>query len=194
MHPSGRRGSCAAAGRGVSSFVPGSSAAAAGGTRHGNLPGRLLRRPELGQGRGEGLRVFLDAEHFFDGWLRNQAYAFAAISAAVDAGAEVVALCDTNGGMLPSQISDVVGEVVSRFDDAALVGIHCHNDCDVAVANTLAAVGRGATQVQGTINGIGERCGNVDLVSVIANLALKRGYEVLGPGSLSRLTEVSRYV
>jgi 2-isopropylmalate synthase len=104
----------------------------------------------------------------------------------------VLILCDTNGGTLPEEIA-AAAEAVRKAVRAEL-GIHCHNDSDVAVANTLAAVARGATQVQGTINGIGERCGNVDLVSVIANLVLKRGYEALRPGSLARLTEVSRYV
>src|SRR5207237_4012702 len=101
-------------------------------------------------------------------------------------------LCDTNGGTLPEEIAAAV-ETVRRHLRVEM-GIHCHNDSDVAVANTLAAVAHGATQVQGTFNGIGERCGNVDLVSVIANLALKRGREVLQPGSLARLTDVSRYI
>src|SRR5947208_10841378 len=93
---------------------------------------------------------------------------------------------------MPRRIADVIAEV--RKSVSCDVGIHCHNDCDLAVANTLAAVRAGATQVQGTFNGIGERCGNVDLVSVIANLALKYGYDVLHDGSLQRLTEASRYV
>ena len=102
-------------------------------------------------------------------------------------------LCDTNGGTLPEEITECVGQVRQALPGVEL-GIHCHNDSDVAVANTLAAVREGATQVQGTINGIGERCGNVNLISVIANLALKRGYDVLRPGSLQHLTELSRYV
>jgi 2-isopropylmalate synthase len=142
--------------------------------------------------REAGREVFYDAEHFFDGYRRNPEYALQTLRAAQDAGAAVVILCDTNGGTLPDDIAAAV-ETVRRALRVEL-GIHCHNDCDVAVANTLAAVARGATQVQGTINGIGERCGNVDLVSVIANLALKRGCEVLLPGSLPKLTEVSRYV
>src|SRR5262249_7414988 len=101
-------------------------------------------------------------------------------------------LCDTNGGTLPDDIAAAVEQVRRELDVA--LGIHCHNDCDVAVANSLAAVARGATQVQGTINGLGERCGHADLVSVIANLVLKCGHDVLRPGSLPRLTEVSRYV
>jgi 2-isopropylmalate synthase len=136
--------------------------------------------------------VFYDAEHFFDGFRNNPDYALQTLRAAQDAGASVVILCDTNGGTLPEEIADAVAK--ARQALRVEIGIHCHNDCDVAVANTLAAVARGATQVQGTINGIGERCGNVDLVSVIANLALKRSHEVLQPGSLARLTEASRYI
>jgi 2-isopropylmalate synthase len=142
--------------------------------------------------KAAGREVFYDAEHFFDGLRHNPDYALQTLRTAQDAGAAVVILCDTNGGTLPDDIAAAV-EKAGRGLRVPL-GIHCHNDCDVAVANTLAAVERGATQVQGTINGIGERCGNVDLVSVIANVALKRGYDVLQPGSLERLTEVSRYV
>jgi 2-isopropylmalate synthase len=140
----------------------------------------------------QGRDVFYDAEHFFDGFRHNAEYALRTLKSAEDAGAKVVILCDTNGGTLSDEIADAV-EAVRRHLRVEL-GIHCHNDCDVAVANTLAAVARGATQVQGTFNGIGERCGNVDLVSVLANLALKRGHDVLVPSSLPKLTEVSRYV
>ncbi|HEY7158389.1 MAG TPA: citramalate synthase [Gemmataceae bacterium] len=142
--------------------------------------------------REAGREVFYDAEHFFDGFRHNSEYALQTLRAAQDAGAAVVILCDTNGGTLPDDIAAAV-EAVRRALRVDL-GIHCHNDCDVAVANTLAAVAKGATQVQGTINGIGERCGNADLVSVLSNLALKRGHDVLLPGSLPKLTEVSRYV
>ncbi len=142
--------------------------------------------------KAAGRQVFYDAEHFFDGFRHNADYALRTLLAAQEAGASVLILCDTNGGTLPEDIGAAVGTV--RKAVGADLGIHCHNDSDVAVANTLTAVLCGATQVQGTINGIGERCGNVDLVSVIANLALKRGYEVLSPESLRRLTEVSRYV
>ncbi len=136
--------------------------------------------------------VFYDAEHFFDGYRHNPEYALQTLKAAQDAGASVVILCDTNGGTLP----DVLAVAVAQARQALKVplGIHCHNDCDVAVANTLAAVAQGATQVQGTINGIGERCGNADLVTIIANLALKQGHEVGGFHRLERLTELSRYV
>jgi 2-isopropylmalate synthase len=136
--------------------------------------------------------VFYDAEHFFDGFRHNPEYALQTLHAAEEAGASVIILCDTNGGTLPDDIAAAVAKTRQALKSP--IGIHCHNDCDVAVANTLAAIAQGATQVQGTINGIGERCGNVDLVSIIGNLALKRGYEVLRPGSLARLTEVSRYV
>jgi 2-isopropylmalate synthase len=146
----------------------------------------------VGHCRQAGREVFYDAEHFFDGYRHNAEYALQTLCAAQDAGASVIILCDTNGGTLPEEIAAAV-EVVRRHLRVEL-GIHCHNDSDVAVANSLAAVSRGVTQVQGTINGIGERCGNADLVSVIANLALKRGYEVLSSESLPRLTEVSRYV
>lgn len=139
-----------------------------------------------------GREVFYDAEHFFDGWKHNPEYALETLRAAQDAGASVVILCDTNGGTLPDEIADRVTTV--RRQLKVELGIHCHNDSDVAVANTLAAVRSGATQVQGTINGIGERCGNVDLVSVVANLALKLGYDALRPDSVRRLTELSRYV
>src|SRR5262249_50399971 len=124
---------------------------------------------------------------------RDPDYALRTLHAAAAAGAAWVVLCDTNGGTLPEEIARAVAEVVRAL--AVPVGIHTHNDCDLAVANTLAAVRSGATQVQRTINGIGERCGNVDLCSVLANLALKyNGYEVLAPGKLAHLTEVSRYV
>jgi 2-isopropylmalate synthase len=139
-----------------------------------------------------GRQVFYDAEHFFDGFKHNPDYALQTLKAAQDAGANVVILCDTNGGTLPEEIAERVEKIKRTLNVA--IGIHCHNDCDVAVANTLAAVAKGATQVQGTVNGLGERCGNVDLISVVANLALKRGDEVLLPDSLGRLTDMSRFV
>ncbi len=141
----------------------------------------------------EGREVIYDAEHFFDGWHRNPEYALRTIQAAADAGASIIVLCDTNGGSLPERIAE--GVDAARAALSVPVGIHCHNDCDVAVANTLKAVDHGAVQVQGTINGVGERCGNADLISVVANLALKReGFEVLHSGGMSHLTELSRYV
>ncbi len=138
-----------------------------------------------------GFTVFFDAEHFFDGYKANSRYALECLNAATDAGAEVIVLCDTNGGSLPEEVFEIVSVVGARH--AVPVGIHCHNDGELAVANTLAAVRAGVTQVQGTINGIGERCGNVNLISVIANLKLKMGFEVLG-GPIRRLTEASRFI
>jgi 2-isopropylmalate synthase len=137
--------------------------------------------------------VLYDAEHFFDGFKKNRDYALKTLRAAADAGAKWIVLCDTNGGTLPEEIADAVDEVRKAVD--VPVGIHTHNDGELAVANTLAAIRHGATQIQGTINGIGERCGNVDLCSAIANLAIKyQDYELLRPGSLGKLAEVSRYV
>lgn len=141
--------------------------------------------------RSHGRTVFYDAEHFFDGYRANPDYAIQTLLAAQEGGASVIILCDTNGGSLPEAISNVVHAIKKTLN--VELGIHCHNDCDLAVANSLAAVRAGATQVQGTINGFGERCGNVDLISVIANLGLKYQYEVLQPGCMRRLTELSRY-
>ncbi|HVA46439.1 MAG TPA: citramalate synthase [Pirellulales bacterium] len=147
----------------------------------------------VGYLRQTGRKVIYDAEHFFDGWKANRDYALKTVKAAADAGAVLIVLCDTNGGSMPEEVAEMTRAVSSVLP--VPVGIHCHNDCELAVANSLAAVDAGAVQVQGTINGIGERCGNADLVSVIANLAFKkRGYEVLRPESLPRLTELSRYV
>src|SRR3954452_11534112 len=142
--------------------------------------------------RAEGQQVFLDAEHFFDGYRANRDYALEVLRTAYDAGAEVVALCDTNGGMLPGWVADVVHDV--REDAQVRVGIHCHNDTGCAVANTLAAVDAGATHVQGTINGYGERTGNADLVAVVANLELKLDRQVLPSGSLQDATRIAHAV
>ena len=142
--------------------------------------------------KAAGREVFYDAEHFFDGYKANPEYAIGTLQAAEKAGATCVILCDTNGGSLPEQVAERVRAV--RQAVTCDIGIHTHNDGELAVANSLAAVREGASQVQGTMNGIGERCGNVDLVSVIANVAIKYGYEVLTAGSLVKLTEVSRYV
>ncbi|AMV38433.1 citramalate synthase [Planctomyces sp. SH-PL62] len=137
--------------------------------------------------------VVYDAEHFFDGYRRNPDYALETIRKAADSGAAWITLCDTNGGSLPEEVAEAVAAVAREVRTP--LGIHTHNDGDLAVANALAAVRRGATQVQGTINGLGERCGNADLCSVIANLSLKYPeYSALSEGKLARLTEVSRYV
>ncbi len=143
-----------------------------------------------------GREVIYDAEHFFDGWKGNPEYAAKTIQAAAEAGATLVVLCDTNGGSMPEEIAELTKAVQATLQPYGVsVGIHCHNDCDLAVANSLAAVDAGAVQVQGTINGVGERCGNADLISVIANLGVKKqGYEVLGGQPLEHLTELSRYV
>ncbi len=142
--------------------------------------------------RAEGQEVFLDAEHFFDGYRDNRDYALEVLRTAYDAGASVVALCDTNGGMLPGWVADVVHDVVETT--GVRVGIHCHNDTGCAVANTLAAVDAGASHVQGTINGYGERTGNADLVSVVANLELKLDRSVLPSGLLRDATRVAHAV
>jgi 2-isopropylmalate synthase len=140
----------------------------------------------------EGRRVFLDAEHFFDGYRYDPAYALEAVRVAAEAGAEVVALCDTNGGMLPAQVADVVDAV--RTASGATLGIHCHNDTGCAVANSLAAVEAGAAHVQGTLNGYGERTGNADLLAVVANLELKLGRSVLPAGRLADATRIAHAV
>jgi len=139
--------------------------------------------------------VFYDAEHFFDGYRANPEYSLETLRAAVDGGASHLILCDTNGGALPGFIGSVVAAVRQALGPDIALGIHCHNDGGLAVANTLAAIEAGALQAQGTINGIGERCGNVDLLTVIANLQLKLGIKCLtGAEPLTRLTSISRYV
>ena len=142
--------------------------------------------------KAEGQRVFLDAEHFFDGYRDNRDYALEVLRTAYDACAEVIALCDTNGGMLPPWVGDVVDDVIEST--GVRVGIHCHNDTGCAVANTLAAVEAGATHVQGTLNGYGERTGNADLVSVVANLELKLDKRVLPSGLLQEATRIAHAV
>ena len=149
-------------------------------------------RDTVGHLRAEGQRVFLDAEHFFDGYRDNRDYALEVLRTAHEAGAEVIALCDTNGGMLPPWVGDVVHDVLTST--GVRVGIHCHNDTGCAVANTLAAVEAGATHVQGTLNGYGERTGNADLVSVVANLELKLDRKVLPDGLLRDATRIAHAV
>ncbi len=136
--------------------------------------------------------VIFDAEHFFDGFRDDAEFARECCRVAADAGADLICLCETNGGRLPDEVAaavDAVRQVVT-----APLGIHCHNDTELAVANSLVAVQHGATQVQGTINGIGERCGNANLCSVIANLQLKMGYKVVSPAQLRHLRELSHFV
>jgi 2-isopropylmalate synthase len=141
--------------------------------------------------RSEGQRVFVDCEHFFNGYLENRGYALECVHAAAEAGAEVVVLCDTNGGMLPPWVADTVSEVAEL---GVQLGIHAHNDTGCAVANTLAAVDAGAMHVQGTVNGYGERTGNADLVSVVANLELKYGWPLLPAGALQEATRLAHAI
>ena len=157
-------------------------------TRAENL---AMVRDSVAHLTAEGQRVFLDAEHFFDGYLADPAYALEVLRTAAEAGAAVLVLCDTNGGMLPSRLADIVGAVVG---DGLRVGIHAHNDAACAVANSLAAIDVGATHVQGTANGYGERCGNADLFSVVAALETKLGRQVLPEGRLAELGRVAHAV
>ena len=142
--------------------------------------------------RAEGQEVFLDAEHFFNGYRDNRDYALEVLRTAYDAGASVIALCDTNGGMLPSWVADTVHDVLEST--GVRVGIHAHNDTGCAIANSLAAVDAGATHVQGCINGYGERTGNADLVAVVANLELKLDRRVLPQGLLGEATRIAHAV
>lgn len=143
--------------------------------------------------KAAGLEVIFDAEHFFDGWRSDAGYALACIRAAHEAGADCITLCETNGGMLPFDIEEIAGAAVAALPGQQF-GIHCHNDSGCAVANSLAAVRVGIRQVQGTIGGIGERVGNTDLATVIADLELKMGMEAVGGASLRDLTAVSHFV
>ncbi len=141
----------------------------------------------------KGLEVIFDAEHFFDGYKENPEYAVKVLMAAADAGADCLCLCETNGGAIPSVVYEITKAVASNFANVT-IGIHCHNDTECAVANSLAAVQAGARHVQGTINGVGERTGNANLCSIIPNLAFKMDMEVLGSDKLQSLTETSRFV
>jgi 2-isopropylmalate synthase len=141
-----------------------------------------------------GKEVIYDAEHFFDGYKLDPAYALATVAAAAGAGADTVTLCDTNGGSLPHEVAELVRAVRARLGDGVSLGIHTHNDGALAVANAMAAVQAGCVQVQGTINGYGERCGNMDLIPLIANLQLKLGYQCVAPEQLRRLSELSHVV
>lgn len=143
--------------------------------------------------KSAGRRVVFDAEHFFDGYKANREYTLECIRAAHEAGADSIDLCETNGGALPFEVEEIISDVVRQFPDQAF-GIHCHNDSGCAVANSLAAVRAGATEVQGTMNGIGERVGNTDLLTVIADLELKMDCDTVGADNLKKLTEVSRYI
>ncbi len=142
--------------------------------------------------RGKGRQVFYDAEHFFDGYKTDPDYALKTLQAAVKAGAERIILCDTNGGTMPWEIRDIISIVQEQC--VVPLGIHAHNDAEMGVANSLVALEAGAMHVQGTINGIGERCGNANLCSIVANLELKMGRIAVGGGKLSHLRAVSHYV
>jgi 2-isopropylmalate synthase len=144
--------------------------------------------------RERGKRVVYDAEHFFDGYRDDAAYALECVHAATAAGAENVTLCDTNGGSLPGFVAEATGAVVAALDGAAEVGIHTHDDAGCGVANSLAAVEAGARLVQGTLNGYGERCGNANLASILPSLQLKMGFEVVGEEQLASLSRTSHYL
>jgi len=140
----------------------------------------------------EGREVVYDAEHFFDGYKRNKPYALDTLKAAMNGGADWIVLCDTNGGTMPEEMAEILSEVIPCI--AVPTGIHTHNDCGLAVANSLVAVRAGAVMVQGTINGYGERCGNADLITLLGNLQLKMGYECVHPERVKELTSLSRFV
>ncbi len=142
--------------------------------------------------KGRGLTVFFDAEHFFDGYQANPDYSMQVLAGAAEAGADCLVLCDTNGGCLPFDVERIVSEVVAATDTA--IGVHFHNDTGCGIANAIAGVRGGATQVQGTINGYGERVGNCDLVPIIANLSLKMGVETIPAGGIANLTAVAHHV
>jgi 2-isopropylmalate synthase len=144
--------------------------------------------------RQRGKRPIFDAEHFFDGYRDDAAYALECARAAADAGAENVTLCDTNGGSLPGFVAEATAAVVEALDDAVEVGIHTHNDAECAVANSLAAVEAGARLVQGCVNGYGERCGNASLTSILPALQLKMGFDVVAAEQLASLTATSHYL
>jgi 2-isopropylmalate synthase len=144
--------------------------------------------------RAEGQRVFFDAEHFFDGYKANPEFALRVLEAAATEGAEVLVLCDTNGGSLPHEVERIVGEVAAYFGPDQQIGIHTQNDTGCAVGNTVAAVVAGASHIQGTVNGYGERTGNANLMTVIPDLQLKMGITCLPEGRIERLTAVSRHV
>ncbi|HLG69337.1 MAG TPA: citramalate synthase [Chloroflexota bacterium] len=143
--------------------------------------------------RSKGRKAFYDAEHFFDGFKADPEYSRQCLRVAAASGIDCIVLCDTNGGSLPKEVFDIVREAVATVPQTQ-IGIHCHNDCELAVANSLAAVEAGATHIQGTINGYGERCGNANLCSILPNLQLKLGHRIVSDEQLASLTEVSRAV
>jgi len=142
--------------------------------------------------KDKGKEVVFDAEHFFDGYKANEEYALKTLDAAFKAGADTLCLCETNGGCFPNEIFDITKKMVEKYN--VEIGIHCHNDNGMAVANSVVAVQAGAIQVQGTMNGIGERCGNANLCSIIPNLQIKLGFDVIPEASLRNLAEASVYM
>ncbi len=142
--------------------------------------------------RSKGREVIYDAEHFFDGYLHNPEYALKSLETALEAGARTLVLCDTNGGTLPSKVFAIVSEVHSKLN--VPLGIHTHNDCGMGIANAVSAIEAGAVHVQGTVNGYGERCGNPDLIAIVANLQIKLGLNCLPAAKLKELTDLARYV
>ncbi len=163
---------------------------ALGITEHDNLD---LIRQSIAYMTARDKEVIYDAEHFFDGFKDNPDYALETLENAAQAGSSALVLCDTNGGSLPHEVAEIVRTVVARFPDM-VIGIHAHNDGELAVANTLVAVENGCRHVQGTINGYGERCGNVNLCSVIPNLQLKMNYDCISNEKMEKLTSLSHYV
>lgn len=143
--------------------------------------------------KGEGKRLIFDAEHFFDGYLENQSYSKRVLDTVVEAGADVLCLCDTNGGGFPDQVKAITEDIVRRYTEIK-IGIHCHNDCGLAVANTIAAVQAGARHVQGTFLGQGERCGNANLCTLIGDLQLKLEYDCIPKERMKELTSCARYI
>jgi len=142
--------------------------------------------------KDHGREVVYDAEHFFDGYINNREFALRTLEAAKKAGADVLCLCDTNGGTLTSKLSEICGDIRRRFD--GVLGIHTHNDCELAVSNALAAIDKGFAHVQGCMNGYGERCGNANLTTIIANLELKMDHATIGRDRLPSLTATARYI
>ncbi len=147
----------------------------------------------VGYLKKHGLEVIFDAEHFYDGYKKNPKYAVSVLAAAAEADADLLVLCDTNGGSVPNEVYEITKKICAEFSPM-VIGVHTHNDSDCATADCLAAVRAGARHVQGTINGLGERCGNANLCVVIPNLAFKMGFEILSPEKIKTLTEVSRFV
>ncbi len=153
----------------------------------------IMCADSVGYLKKHGLEVIFDAEHFFDGYKDNPEYAVRVLKAAAEAGADILVLCDTNGGSLPHEIEQITQEICRQFAPTP-IGIHAHNDAGCATANSIAAVRAGATHLQGTINGLGERCGNANLCEVIPNLSFKLGLETLPPEKMKTLTKVSLFV